>query len=65
MQGRVTISNERQQCNGTKRHILVKHMYFSLHINLNHVADNATTRIKLVAKKEMKDTNIEHTKNQI
>jgi hypothetical protein len=29
------------------------------------VADNVTTRTKLVAKKEMKDTNIEHTTNQI
>jgi len=65
MQGRATISNERQQCNGIKRHILVKRMYFSLHINLNDLVDNATTRIKLVAKKEMKDTNIEHTTNQI
>jgi hypothetical protein len=40
-------------------------MYFSLHIHLNDVADNVTTRTKLVAKKEMKDTNIEHTTNQI
>jgi hypothetical protein len=51
--------------NGIKKHILVKRMYFSLRINLNDIANNATTRIELVAKREMKDTNIKHTTNLI
>jgi hypothetical protein len=51
--------------NGIRRHILVKRMYFSLYINLNDIVDNATTRIKLAPKREMKDTNIDHTPNLI
>jgi hypothetical protein len=47
--------------NGIRKHILAKNMYCSPRINLNDIIDNATTRIKLVAKKEMKDTNIEQT----
>jgi hypothetical protein len=31
--------------NGIRRHILAKHMYFSPHINLKNIIDNATTRI--------------------
>jgi hypothetical protein len=50
--------------NGIKRPILAKHMYFSPCIHLNYIVDNVTTRIELVAKREMKDTNIEHTTNQ-
>jgi hypothetical protein len=38
-------------------------MYFSPCINLNDIVDNATTRIELAAKREMEDTNIEHTTN--
>jgi hypothetical protein len=49
--------------NGIKRHVLVKHKYFSFHINLNDVTNNATTKIELIVKREMKDTNIEHTTN--
>jgi hypothetical protein len=37
--------------NGTKRHKLAKHIYFSLHINLNDVVDNATTKIELAVKR--------------
>jgi hypothetical protein len=51
--------------NGIRKHILAKGMYCSPCINLSDITDNATTRIKLVAKKEMKDTNIEHTINLI
>jgi hypothetical protein len=51
--------------NGIRKHILGKGMYFPFRINLNNIANNATTRIKLVAKKEMKDSNIEHTTNLI
>jgi hypothetical protein len=40
-------------------------MYLSPHINLNNIDDNATTRIKLATKKEMRDTNIEHITNLI
>jgi hypothetical protein len=49
--------------NGINRHVLAKHMYFPPCINLNDIVDNATTRIELAAKKEMEDTNIEHTTN--
>jgi hypothetical protein len=49
--------------NGIKRPILAKCMYFFPCINLNNIANNATTRIELVIKKEMKDANIEHTTN--
>jgi hypothetical protein len=49
--------------NGIKRHVLVKHMYFSPHINLNDIADNATKKIELTTKGKMKDTNLEHTTN--
>jgi hypothetical protein len=49
--------------NGIKKPILAKCMYFSPHINLNDIADNAIIRIKLTTKKEKKDTNIEHTIN--
>jgi hypothetical protein len=51
--------------NGIRRHILAKRMYFSLCINLNDITNNATTRIELVAKREMKDTNTKHTTNLI
>jgi hypothetical protein len=43
--------------NGIKRHILEKRMYFSPRINLNDIIDNATTKIELVAKREMKYMN--------
>jgi hypothetical protein len=49
--------------NGIRRHILAKRMYFSPHINLNDIVNNATIRIKLVAKREMKNTNTKHTTN--
>jgi hypothetical protein len=62
MQGRVIISNEIQECEWNKDIILAKRVYFSLHINLNDVVDNATI-IELAAKREMKDANIEHTTN--
>jgi hypothetical protein len=48
---------KKKKVNGIRKHILAKGMYFPFHINLNNIANNATTRIKLVAKKEMKDTN--------
>jgi hypothetical protein len=51
--------------NGIKGHILAKRMYFSPHINLNNITNNATIRIKFAAKREMKDTDIEHTTNLI
>ncbi len=43
--------------NGIKRPILAKCMYFFPCINLNDIANNATTKIELVIKKEMKDAN--------
>jgi hypothetical protein len=49
--------------NGIRRHILVKHMYFSCRINLNDIV--TTTKIKQVTKRDMKDTNTEHTANLI
>jgi hypothetical protein len=49
--------------NRIKRPILAKCMYFFPCINLNDIANNAITRIELLIKKEMKDTNIEHTTN--
>jgi hypothetical protein len=49
--------------NGIRTHILAKCMYFSPRINLNNIIDNATIRIKLVAKREMKNTNTKHTTN--
>jgi hypothetical protein len=51
--------------NGIRKHISVKHMYFSPHINLNDIVDNATIKIKLATKKEMKNTNSKHTTNLI
>jgi hypothetical protein len=51
--------------NEIRRHILAKCMYFSPHINLNNIVDNATIKIKLAAKKEMKDTDTKHTTNLI
>jgi hypothetical protein len=49
--------------NGIKRLVLAKHMYFSPRINLNNIGDNATTKIELIAKRKMKDTNTKHTIN--
>jgi hypothetical protein len=46
--------------NGIKRPKLGKCIYFSPYINLNNIVDNATTIIELAAKREMKDTNIDH-----
>jgi hypothetical protein len=51
--------------NGIRGHILAKRMSFSLHINLNNITNNVAIRIKLTAKREMKDTNTEHTTNLI
>jgi hypothetical protein len=49
--------------NGIKRCILAKHMYFSPCIILNDIVGNATTKIKLDGKREIKNTKIEHTTN--
>jgi hypothetical protein len=41
------------------------HVIFPSHKFAQYIDDNATTRIELATKKEMKDTNIEHTTNLI
>jgi hypothetical protein len=41
---------EYNNVNGIKRPILAKRMYFSPCINLNNIADNATTKIEMAAK---------------
>jgi hypothetical protein len=43
--------------NGINRPILAKCIYFSPRINLNDIADNATIKIEIVAKRKMEDTN--------